>query len=356
MQAADLLKKLLPGFIPLIVFVLADEIWGTKIGLIVAIAFGVLGLLYYALIEKRFDKFIFLDTVLIVALGGVSIVLDNDSFFKVKPAIISSILCIVLAVSAFTSKNIILSMSKRYMGGLKVNEEQEKQMTKLLKSMFFVFLAYTLLSFYSVWFMSKEAWAFINGGFLYVVFGLFFVVQWAKKWLAKRKFEKEEWLPLVDKEGQVIGKAPRSKCHQDKSLLHPVVHLHVFDFKGRLYLQKRPAHKLIQPGKWDTAVGGHISFGENVEQSLFREAEEEIGITDFEPKLVQKYLWESDVESEYVLSFVTQYAQSITIPNDEVEEGRFWTHNAIEKQMGSGIFTPNFEHEYALLKKIGVVK
>lgn len=40
-------------------------------------------------------------------------------------------------------------------------------------------------------------------------------------------------------------------------LLHPVVH-HLFNFRGELYLQKRPEWKDIQPGRWDTAVGGHV--------------------------------------------------------------------------------------------------
>ena len=45
-------------------------------------------------------------------------------------------------------------------------------------------------------------------------------------------------------------------------LLHPVVHLHVMREGGFLYLQKRAMDKDIQPGKWDTAVGGHVDFGE----------------------------------------------------------------------------------------------
>ena len=40
----------------------------------------------------------------------------------------------------------------------------------------------------------------------------------------------EEWFPIVDEEGNTIGKAVRSVCHDGKSmLLHPVVHLHLFN-------------------------------------------------------------------------------------------------------------------------------
>ncbi len=66
--------------------------------------------------------------------------------------------------------------------------------------------------------------------------------------------------------------------------LHPVVHLHVFNSRGDLYLQHRPAWKDIQPDKWDTACGGHVDLGESVSQALHREVREELGITDFEPE------------------------------------------------------------------------
>lgn len=68
---------------------------------------------------------------------------------------------------------------------------------------------------------------------------------------------KEEMFPIVDEQGNITGAATRGECHNGSKLLHPVVHLHVFNSKGELYLQRRPDWKDIQPGKWDTAVGGH---------------------------------------------------------------------------------------------------
>lgn len=85
-----------------------------------------------------------------------------------------------------------------------------------------------------------------------------------------------ELFPVVDGEGRVIGKATRGECHGGSMLLHPVVHLHLFNSKGELYLQKRPEWKDIQPGRWDTGVGGHVDFGEEVSDALLREAREEL--------------------------------------------------------------------------------
>ena len=42
---------------------------------------------------------------------------------------------------------------------------------------------------------------------------------------------KEEWFPLVNEKGETIGKATRKECHNGSKMLHPVVHLHIFNTK-----------------------------------------------------------------------------------------------------------------------------
>lgn len=348
MNGRKLLLQLLPGFLPLFAFIIADEIWGTRVGLIIAIASGVIELAYYWFKDRKFDKFILFDTLLIIALGVVSIVLENDVFIKIKPALIGVLMCAVLGVSAFTPTNILWNMSRRYMKGMELNDFQYKQFRKNLRVLFWLFSGYTLLVFYSVWFMSKEAWAFISGGLFYILFGVYFLFEFLKTRLGQKKHANEEWLPLLNEKGEVIGKAPRSVCHSDKKYLHPVVHLHVVNKKGDIYLQKRPMHK-IQPGKWDTAVGGHLSFGENIETGLKREAYEELGLTNFEAQLVANYIWESDIEREFVFCFTTRYNDTIKINTEELSDGRYWSHSEIKSHLGKGVFTPNFEKEYSMV-------
>ena len=156
----------------------------------------------------------------------------------------------------------------------------------------------------------------------------------------------EERFPLVDEEGRVIGSATRGECHSGTKLLHPVVHLHVFNSKGELYLKKRPDWKDIQPGKWDTAVGGHIDYGETPEEALAREAKEELGIIDFTPERMGMYIFESLRERELVYVNRTTYDGAIQPSTEELNGGRFWSPQEILSAIGQGILTPNFESEY----------
>jgi isopentenyldiphosphate isomerase len=159
-----------------------------------------------------------------------------------------------------------------------------------------------------------------------------------------------EMFPIVDEEGNTIGEAPRNICHDGISmLLHPVVHLHVFNRKGELFLQKRSCTKDIQPGKWDTSVGGHVGIGESIEKALVREAGEELGLNGFIPLYAGKYVWESSRERELVNSFSTITDEIPEINRDEIDEGRFWTISEIKESLGRDVFTPNFEYEYGLL-------
>jgi isopentenyldiphosphate isomerase/intracellular septation protein A len=348
----SLFKKLLPGLIPLFIFIIADEIWGTKVGLYVAIGCGLGELIFYYGKDRKIDRFILLDTSLLLIMGIIYLALENDIFFKIKPALIEVILLIIVAFSIWGPKNLVMAMSKRYMGEMELNAGQEKMMRINMKVMFWITAIHILLVLYSAKYMSDEAWAFISGGLFYIFFGAYFLLLWIINRTKNRKLAKEEWFPVVDEEGRVIGKAPRSVCHDGKSkFLHPVVHLLLFNKNRKLFLQLRSKRKDIQPGKWDTSVGGHVVPGETIEKALMRETQEETGLKNIQPQFLHKYIWESDAERELVFSFISVSDEIPEIDISETDEGRFWSMDEISDNLGKNIFTPNFEHEYNLLKQ-----
>ena len=164
--------------------------------------------------------------------------------------------------------------------------------------------------------------------------------------LRKHKWNNTEMVVLMNEQGKALGPCPRPLVHNGSMWLHAVVHLHVFDNKRRLLLQLRPNTKKIQPGKWDTAVGGHIAYGEKLQDALKRETYEEIGLNNFEAQLTRKYIWTSDVEQEYVFVFETTANGPFETKNvGEVDELRFWNADELRKNIDSGVFTPNFEKE-----------
>ncbi|WP_304611816.1 NUDIX hydrolase [Paramuribaculum intestinale] len=162
----------------------------------------------------------------------------------------------------------------------------------------------------------------------------------------------DELFPVVDENGDVIGSATRGECHSGSMKLHPVVHLHVIDRDGRILLQRRSPDKDIQPGRWDTAVGGHVDYGESVRDALMRESREELGIDASAAVEVTHYVFQSQREREYVNTFFLRVdADDFKACPDPVEisEIRFWTVDEIRGSLGLGELTPNFEMEFSRL-------
>lgn len=164
----------------------------------------------------------------------------------------------------------------------------------------------------------------------------------------------DEIFPLVDDQGAIIGQATRRECHSGSKLLHPVIHLHIFNSKGELFLQKRSVNKDIQPNKWDSSVGGHINIDETPILAAKREAEEEIGLFLSHLYYIDKFIIETDIERELTYVFYTECDMQPRIDMDEVSDGKYWTIKAVKQQIGKDLFTPNFELDFHRYLQYGI--
>lgn len=345
----QILKKMLIGLLPVLAFIAAEEFFNTQIGLMVGVALGIVQLIYFWILEKKLEKFVLLDTLLIVGMGGISILLHDDIFFKLKPGVVELILVVILGISAFSSKNLILGMQKRYTGDIELGDQQLQSLKMSLRVMFVIFLLHTLLIFYAAFFMSQEAWAFISAGLFYILMGVVFAGQFIyNKWLQK----KTEWLPVIDEDGKLLGKATREECKRNPELLHPVVRLHIFNDKGDIFLQKRSLKASIQPGKWDAAMAGHVQFGESIEQAIERELEEELNLKGLKFDLIQKRIFETPKTRALMFIFVSRFSGEIHPDLKETAGGDFFAFSEVKTKLGVENMSPGLLEEWNLLSKV----
>lgn len=100
-----------------------------------------------------------------------------------------------------------------------------------------------------------------------------------------------------------------------------------------------------------------MSANEKIEESLKREAREEIGLSNFAATHAHTYVWKSPVENEYVLAFKTvsdgPFKPEI---EEEVDELRFWSVEELREELNKSAsernITPNLAEE---IKRLGLV-
>lgn len=101
----------------------------------------------------------------------------------------------------------------------------------------------------------------------------------------------DEYLDLVDRNDQVIGKELRSKIYAGelpKNATIRVVNILLFNSKGELLVPKRSKNRKIYPDCYDFSCGEHVMAGEDYEAAALRGLEEELGICDVRLELLAK--------------------------------------------------------------------
>jgi isopentenyldiphosphate isomerase len=130
-------------------------------------------------------------------------------------------------------------------------------------------------------------------------------------------------LPVVNRSDQELGLEFRSDIHR-LGLMHRTVHVLVFDRQGRVYLQKRSAHKERYPGCWTSSASGHVEEGESYLNAAYRELYEELNLI-----LPCRYLGTLTPQPATDQAFVKIYGADTVVPPQpdtlEISQGAFFS-------------------------------
>lgn len=88
-----------------------------------------------------------------------------------------------------------------------------------------------------------------------------------------------ERIPVVDDKDEVIGYKNREELDYSTDIVRSSS-LWITNSLGQVLLAQRKMTKKINPGKWSEAVGGTVENEDTYESTIYREAEEELGITN----------------------------------------------------------------------------
>jgi NADH pyrophosphatase NudC (nudix superfamily) len=90
-----------------------------------------------------------------------------------------------------------------------------------------------------------------------------------------------------------------------------------------------------------------------VTEALAREGEEELGIDTTGARFLYRYIWNNEMESEYIHTFSLIYTDAVCFKTGELMNGKFFTLVEVEDMIAAHKTTPNLDHEIQLLKERG---
>jgi len=229
-NALNLLKSLAPGFIPLFGYIAADLLFGETIGLFIGIGIGVLEFAFSLVKEKKADLFIAADTILLSAMGALSLLLRNQIFFRLKPAIMEGIVTLAMVALLMLPQDMLKSYMGHQIKGLVLEDSGMPALRGSLAIMTAVFALHVGLTVWAALFASTALWGFVSGGLLYLLLGAVVLAQW----IAARKTRNSK---------------------KDRYQGAPAWSLFIFDGTGKIYVAKTAS-----PGEdkaaWDSPVRG----------------------------------------------------------------------------------------------------
>jgi isopentenyl-diphosphate delta-isomerase type 1 len=144
----------------------------------------------------------------------------------------------------------------------------------------------------------------------------------------------EELFDIVDEQDCVIGQMPRSQVHAEKRL-HRAVHIFVFRTTGELLIHLRSPTKDEQPNKWTSSASGHLSAGEDYDETAHRELEEEIGLSG-ELEFLHKFDASPETSYEFTCLYRLISDEEPTFDSEEITRGEYVTleelHRSVEEE------------------------
>lgn len=150
-----------------------------------------------------------------------------------------------------------------------------------------------------------------------------------------------ELVDLYDENRLPLGKTAERGGPKGPGELRLVVHVCVFDRRGRLLIQQRAAEKFIFPNLWDVSVGGGVDAGETSRQGAEREIREELGVSldlsGLRPSVTVNF--DGGFDDFYILTKDLS-PEDLTLQEEEVQAVRWASLEEILAMLGQGTFIP----------------
>ena len=345
-------------FFPLIIFLLVDEFWGISTAWNIALPASLVLLVYVYVAHKRIFIWHLIFTVVFMAISSVAML----QFILPIPSVIQPIsyklivFCYALFLIIF--RTLIETKAFAIMSKLIPMSNNFNELYRVVWALFIGITVYisifVALHYYPTQHSASHYKLLSN--FYALIAAIYVVYEVLRVQIIRTKLGKEEWWPIVNENGKIIGSIEHSTSLWDKKkYTHPIVRTLIIE-KSMVFLQKNNSDDLISPGLWDTAISAHVKMGETIDQSVEKAAVERYTLNNFKYIYLSNYLYENKQEQHYAFLFVSCQNFNQAIESTSKLQTKWWTQQQIEENLNVGIFSENFKLEFDLLKRSGLLE
>ncbi|HUI33065.1 MAG TPA: hypothetical protein VLY84_05555 [Dysgonamonadaceae bacterium] len=168
--------------------------------------------------------------------------------------------------------------------------------------------------------------------------------------MLSKRLKEEEWLPVISESGDVQGKVAKSVSENMKNkFLHPMVRVALIH-DNMLFLKKREPTRLLDPGKLDYPFEKYMQYNHNIEEAIENAVKQEIKTDSLPVRFLLKYIFENENTKRLIFLYVSIISDENDFRELHLKEGKLWTINQIEDNIGNGVFSECLELEFEYLK------
>lgn len=162
-----------------------------------------------------------------------------------------------------------------------------------------------------------------------------------------------EYVPIVNKKGDVIGKGLAVEAINYKNAyINPVVRIAI-SAHGMLFLCNRPPHAILDKGKVDIPMECYLRYGETLAEGAERLIHHAFPkVASLMPTFTISYHFENKITNRLIYLFIIDVEDDSILCNPYFKGGKLWRFPQIEDNLGHNFFGECFEHEYEHLKQI----
>lgn len=349
------------GILPLLLFLLLDNYISYLQAYTVSAIFCVLSMFVFHILRKdKIYSFMLLPSFLTLILYAFFLIFMRveEVLAVYTPLITEILLIIVLTVVKIVKKPLL----HRVRDAQHPAYEKTHNLT-MLNEFFFIaqlfrnlYILHLLgIAFYNI--LPEEMKDIRFNRFLYRDMGLIIgvaviVYEQIRLLMVRGRLKKEMWLPVLNDKGSVIGCIAYSVSRLlPKKYYHPIVRIALVH-KGMLYLAKRDEYAYVSASMIDYPFYRYVLFRQSIEAAAQQAVEGlKTLVGKIQPRLLIRYTFENERVKHQVSLFVICIQDEQVIEQyKQVQDGKLWSIQQIEENLGKGIFSVYFEREFSYLK------